>query len=55
VSLLWPISNAGVVWASEHLPEDALTWGSAIAIEHRYVEPILQGIAEDGLVVGAAA
>ena len=49
--LLTPTSQAGQSWAEEHLPADAATLGSSIAIEPRYVLPILDGIEEDGLEV----
>lgn len=55
VTLLWAISDDGVAWADEHLPEDRISWGGATVIEHRYVEDILNGIDSDGLVVGRAA
>ena len=49
--MLLPKSEAAKDWAREHLPEDALTLGRAIAIEHRYINPILDGINDAGLVV----
>ncbi len=49
--MLLPKSDAGKAWAQEHLPEDAQSLGRAIAIEHRYIGPILDGINDAGLVV----
>ena len=52
--LLWLISDQAEAWGKEHLPEDAMTWGSAIVIEHRYASDIVAGLAADGLVGRAA-
>lgn len=49
--LLTPVSPEAVEWAEQYLPEDAQTLGNAIAIEPRYVDPIVQGIEGDGLTV----
>lgn len=53
ISLLTPITEAAREWVAEHLPEDAPIFGLSFAIEHRCVEPILHGIADAGLTVGA--
>ena len=49
--MLLPKSEAAKAWVSENLPADAQTLGRAIAIEHRYIGPILDGINDAGLVV----
>lgn len=49
--MLLPKSEAARKWVREHLPDDALTLGRAIAIEHRYISAILDGIGDAGLVV----
>jgi hypothetical protein len=49
-----PLTEAGRDWMSEHLPDDAQTWGEAVVIEPRYVADIAQGARDDGLEVGAA-
>lgn len=51
VYLLTPVSPRGEAWATEHLPEDAQRLGSGIAVEHRYIGDIVQGIKSDGLTV----
>lgn len=51
VCILEPLSEAGKEWASEHLPDDAQSWGGGVVIEPRYADPILDGIAADGLEV----
>jgi len=51
VYLLDPVSDVGKDWCAEHLPEDATRWGTAYAVEHRYIGPIIEGAQNDGLVV----
>jgi len=50
IVLLRPLTSAGKLWLHEHVSIDAMWFGGALACEPRYVEPILQGIADDGLV-----
>lgn len=52
IYLLHPLSEAAKGWAQEHLPEDAMTWGSAVVVEHRFIGPIIEGIKIEGLSVG---
>lgn len=50
IFLLRPLSEYAEVWVREFLPD--VTWfGSAVAIEHRYIDGILDVIAEEGLAV----
>jgi hypothetical protein len=49
--LLYPQSEAAKAWVEEHIPEDATYWGNAVVVEHRYIQDILAGINEDGLIV----
>lgn len=51
IFLLRPVSSAGQAWIDEHIPEDAQSLGNAVAVEHRYIEDIVEGALEDGLVV----
>lgn len=53
IVLLRPVSANGTEWLAEHLPEDAQNWGEAKVCEPRYVQPILDGMMHDGLVVQA--
>lgn len=38
-------------WVEEHIPEDAMTMGNAVVVEHRYIADIVVGIQNDGLTV----
>lgn len=51
IVLLTPMTPAAHDWVQENLPDDALTFGPSIAIEHRYAEDVLIGIVEDGLSI----
>lgn len=51
VGLLRPITAAAKAWVDDHVCLDEWQSARSVAIEHRYVVDILQGIANDGLVV----
>ena len=51
VYLLRPLTPAAFNWVEEHIPEDAQRLGTAVAIEHRHIGPIAEGILADGLVI----
>ena len=44
VYILLPLSAAGFSWIDTNVESGALRWGRGIAIEHRYVYEIVQGI-----------
>ncbi len=47
IFLLHPLTEAGEEWISEHIPEDAQRHGNAVAVEHRFIEDIAYGDAEE--------
>ena len=49
--LLRPLTQAARNWLHDHLEPDAQYLGANAVIEHRYIEPILLGIDEDGLTI----
>lgn len=51
VTVLKAVSKAARVWVAEYLPDSAMTWGGGTVIEPRYAGPILDGIADAGLLV----
>lgn len=51
IIVLTPQTDAAEAWVGEYLPEDAQTWGRGTVIEHRYFEPIYEGILADGLSI----
>lgn len=53
IFLLRPVSSAAHSWISDHLPDDRMTFGNAVVVEHHYIWAILEGIQNDGLVVQA--
>jgi hypothetical protein len=51
IFLLYPLNQSAHSWVEEHLTSDAQWFGQAVAVEHRYIWSILQGIQSDGLEV----
>jgi hypothetical protein len=51
VFLLYPLTDSARSWIEENLPSDVQWFGQAVAVEHRYIWPILDGIQNGGLVV----
>lgn len=49
--LLQMLSEAARVWAAEKIAEDAMEFGGGIVVEPRYVDSIVAGIREAGLIV----
>jgi hypothetical protein len=49
--MLTPLTRRAKTWTDDHLPEDRQTLGSGIAVEHRYIGDIVDGIRNDGLSV----
>lgn len=51
VYLLTPLSRDAREWVSDNLPSDVQRLGNGIAVEHRYISDIIDGIRADGLEV----
>ena len=51
IFLLTAVTPAGEEWIAEHIPSDAMTFGKAIVVEHRYIANIVDGAIADGLTV----
>ena len=49
--LLFPLTDFAQSWVQDHLPEDHMTFGNAVVVEHRYISNIVRGIQNDGLAV----
>lgn len=52
VALLRPLSDEGRQWLAEHVSDDHVVFGGAIACEPRFVEDIVNGARDDGMNVG---
>ncbi len=50
--LVRPLTDAAREWIDENVDPDAQWLGGALAVEHRYVQGILEGMQLDGLEVG---
>jgi hypothetical protein len=51
IFLLRSMTEIGRDWLTEHIPDDATTWGGAIVVEHRFIADIVAGAQADGLNV----
>ncbi len=51
VYLLRPVSHRGVAWVAERIAPDAIWFGGAVVVEHRYIHDIVVGAVADGLLV----
>jgi hypothetical protein len=52
IFLIRPVSPAGQSWLDENVSDsETLTFGGGVVCEPRYVEPIIRGAVESGLVV----
>jgi hypothetical protein len=49
--LLDPVSGDGKDWVKLHIPEDSHFLGNAVVILRDYLDDILKGIDDDGLLV----
>ena len=49
--LLRPISPAAFLWIHENLPADRQMFVNAVAVEHRYIWAILDGVQDAGPAV----
>lgn len=51
IFLLQPLTPAANAWVNDHLPEDRMTFGGAVCVEHRFIRDIVTGIMGNGLRV----
>jgi hypothetical protein len=49
IVLVRPLSEAAEAWLAEHIADDAMWFGGALAVEPRYIEALIDGMVEDGL------
>ena len=47
--LLRATSPTGQQWIVRHIPGNARWFGGVVAVEHRYIDAIIQGAIDDGL------
>lgn len=52
VFLVRPLTDAGRDWLHENVESEGWQWlGDALAVEHRYIEPLVCGMVQAGLEV----
>lgn len=50
-----PVSEAGKAFIEENVESESWQWlGDALVVDHRYAEPLIQGMLDDGLELGWA-
>jgi hypothetical protein len=47
--LFTPLTPSALRFLSEHIQDDAQYFGDSLAVEHRFVDGLLHGLAEHGL------
>ena len=54
IALIAPLTEPATIWVRDNLEhEEALSWCDALAVEPRYLGPIVADMADDGLVIQA--
>ncbi len=52
IFMIYPLTQAAKEWVDENVPLEDYQWlGPSFACEHRYVDNLLEGMMNDGLVV----
>ncbi len=51
IALLWPQTDEGRAWRSEHIDEFATEFASGVVIEHRFLGDIVNGIHDANLTI----
>ena len=49
--LFCPLTSRGRLWIDENVQPDALWFGSALVVEHRFAKGLAQGMKDAGLVL----
>ncbi len=48
------LTDEARTWVNDNVSEDRQMLGLSVAVEHRYVGPLIEGMERDGLVVDTA-
>jgi hypothetical protein len=51
IFLSCPLTNRGKEWIDDHVQQDALRFGKALVVEHRFAWALAQGMKDEGLVL----
>jgi len=51
IFLVRPVSNSACDWLTENVSEESQYFGNALVVEHRYIEALIHGLQEAGLIV----
>jgi len=53
IFLFQPLTLKANIWIAEHVKSDALWFGDALVVEHRYAGDLARAMHDDGLVLGS--
>jgi len=51
ICLLQPMTKEARAWIEDTKPEDAMMWGTALVVEPRYVEGVVEAATNSGYTV----
>ena len=51
IYIVTPLTPRANEWASEFLPEDAMSWAGGVVVEHTYISEIADAITSAGMVI----
>ena len=51
IKLVVPLTDAAREWLEQNVQEDALYFGTGLAVEHRFLDPLVDGLKRDGFRV----
>lgn len=51
IVLVRPMTDAARAWLAENVSTEAIWFGGSLAVEPRYIEPLIEGMKNDDLVV----
>lgn len=55
VSLIVPLNRKARIWLDENIGEDVVYFGKGLAVEHRYLDQVIEGMMSAGLKLNEEA
>lgn len=52
IFIVVPLTDDARAWLRENVDPGAMQWGGGIVVEHRYIDPLVDGIKDAGFSVG---
>ena len=51
IALIRPVTPEAQAWWDDNVSDEAQMWAGAYVVEPRYVEPIVEGILQEGMTI----